>query len=284
MLAHDLRRGDLDVTCLMVDLAPIAQQLVLQDHAVRQEEREARGLVAHHEEIHLAADLAVVALLGLFKHVQMLIELRLGGKRRAVYSREHLVRLIGLPIGTRDARELECFERLGVGDMRTHAHIDVLALLEEGDASVIGQVADVLDLVLLAALLHERDGLLARQLEDGELEVLLHDLLHLVFDRGQIVFGERLIAQIDIVVEAVIRSGAIGEVGLRVEALDSLRHDVRGGMPHDMRDLLCGKICHMPIVIQCFHSVPRFMFSQRDAHIKRPHATCGDGERDAAPA
>ena len=65
LLVHDERRGDLHVAGLVVDLAPVVQQRVLKDHAVGQEEREAGGLVTHHKEVHLAADLAVVALLGL---------------------------------------------------------------------------------------------------------------------------------------------------------------------------------------------------------------------------
>ena len=259
LFVHDERRGDLDVARLVVDLAPVIEQLVLQNHAVRQEEREARGLVAHHEQVHLATDLAVVALLGLLEHAQVLVELVFGGKRRAVHAREHLVVLVGLPVGAGHAGELEGLERLGVGDVRADAHVDVLALLEEGDARVLVEVADVLDLVLLAALLHELDGLGAGQLEGRELEVLLHDLLHLGLDGGQVVLGELLVAQIDVVVEAVVGRRTVGEVGLRVQALDGLGHDMGRGVTDNVRDLVLGQICHGAVVEQCFHEIPLSM-------------------------
>ena len=107
LLVHDERRGDLHVAGLMVNLAPVVQQRVLKDHAVGQEEREAGGLVAHHKEVHLAAYLAVVALLGLLQHVHVLVELFLGGKSDAVDAGEHLVVLVALPVGARDAGELK---------------------------------------------------------------------------------------------------------------------------------------------------------------------------------
>mgnify|MGYP000485439738 CR=1 FL=1 len=81
LAVHDLRRGDLDVARLVVDLAPVVEQRVLEDHAVGQEEREARGLVAHHEQVHLATDTAVIALLGLLEHGEVRVELILGGER-----------------------------------------------------------------------------------------------------------------------------------------------------------------------------------------------------------
>ena len=256
MLAHNLRRGNFNVAGLAVDLAPVVQELVLEDHAVGQEERETGGLIAHHEEVHLAADLAVVAALGLLEHLEMLHELVLRGERGAVHTGEHLVRAIGLPVSTRYARKLEGLEPLGVGKVRSHAHVDVVTLLVEGDAGVFGQVADVLDLVLLAPLLHEGDGFFARQLEHGELQILLHDATHLVLDGGQIVLGKGLVAQIDIVVETALSSGTVGEVGFGVQALDGLRHDMRGAVAHDVRDLVCRALIHVAVVIENLHRKP----------------------------
>ena len=112
----------------------------------------------------------------------------------------------------------------------------------------------MLDLVLLAALLHELDGLGARQLEGRELEVLLHDLLHLVLDGGQVVVGDLgALGKVDVVVEAVLGGGAIGKVGLGVQALDGLRHDVGGGVADDVRDLVLRQLGYVPVVVERFH-------------------------------
>ncbi len=51
--------------------------------------------------------------------------------------------------------DLEGLQRLGVGQVGADAHIDVVALLVEGELGVFGQVADVLDLVVLLTLLHK---------------------------------------------------------------------------------------------------------------------------------
>ena len=203
---------------------------------------------------HLAADLAVVALLGLLEQAQVLVELLLRGKGGAVHAGEHLVVLVALPIGTGHARELEGLERLGVGEMRAHAHVDVLALLIEGDAGVLGKVADVLDLVLLAALLHEGDGLLARELEDRELEVLLHDLLHLSLDGREVLLRDLLaLGEVDVVVEAVVGGRTVGKVGLGVQALHGLRHDVGGAVTDNVGDLVSRALVDVTVVVQDLH-------------------------------
>lgn len=261
LLVHDERRGDLHVAGLAMDLAPVVQQRVLKDHAVGQEEREAGGLVTHHKEVHLAADLAVVALLGLLQHVHVLVELLLGGKGDAVDAGEHLVVLVALPVSTRDAGELKGLEGLGVADVGADAHVDVVALLIEGDAGVVVQVVNVLDLVLLAALLHKGDGLGTGLLKDGELEVLLDDLFHLGLDRGEVVLADLdALGQVDVVVEAVVGRGTVGKVGLGVQALDGLRHDVRGGVTDDVRDLVLRELGHRTVIVECLHG---YVFSSR---------------------
>ena len=115
----------------------------------------------------------------------------------------------------------------------------------------------MLDLVLLAALLHEGDGLLARELEDGELEVLLHNLLHLRLDRGEVLLGDLLaLGQVDVVVEAVVGGGTVGKVGPGIEALHGLRHDVRGAVTDDVSNLVGRALVDVTVVIQDLHGKP----------------------------
>ena len=111
----------------------------------------------------------------------------------------------------------------------------------------------MLDLVLLAALLHEGDGLGARQLKGLELEVLLDDLLHLGLDGGQVLLGEGLVAEIDVVVETVVGGRTVGEVGLGIQALDGLGHDVGGGVADDMQGLVGPRPRLRSVVEQSLH-------------------------------
>ena len=62
---HNQRRGDLDIVRLVVNLAPVIDQRVLERHALGEEEREAGALVAEHEQVHFLADAAMVAAGGL---------------------------------------------------------------------------------------------------------------------------------------------------------------------------------------------------------------------------
>ena len=193
--------------------------------------------------------------------MHVLVELFLGGKGDAVDAGEHLVVLVALPVGARDAGELKGLQRLGVADVGTDAHVDVVALLVEGDAGVVVQVADVLDLVLLAALLHKGDGLGAGLLVHGELEVLLDDLLHLGLDRGEVVLADLdALGQVDVVVKTVVGRGAVGKVGLGIETLDGLRHDVRSGVADDVRDLVLRELGHRAVIVECLHG---YVFSSR---------------------
>ena len=193
--------------------------------------------------------------------MHVLVELFLGGKGDAVDAGEHLVVLVALPVGARDAGELKGLQRLGVADVGADAHVNVVALLVEGDAGVVVQVADVLDLVLLAALLHKGDGLGAGLLKDGELKVLLDDLFHLGLDRGEVVLADLdALGQVDVVVKAVVGRGAVGKVGLGIEALDGLRHDVRGRVADDVRDLVLRELGHRTVIVECLHG---YVFSSR---------------------
>ena len=114
----------------------------------------------------------------------------------------------------------------------------------------------MLDLVLLAALLHELNGLGARKLEDGELEVLLGDLLHLGLDGGQVVLADLLVTEVHVVVKAVVGCGAVGEVGLGIQALDGLGHDVGGGVADYVGDLIGRALDDGTVIVQDLHGKP----------------------------
>ncbi len=252
-LVQDDRGIHLLVSVGVLHVHPVLHEGVLQTHAVGKPEREARAFVGHHEELHLAADATVVALLGLGDHALVLGELFLAAEGDAVDAREHLVVLVAFPIRARHGGQFERLERLGVADVRADAHVDVFALLIERDARVLRQVADVLDLVLLAAFLHERDRFGVRELEDAEFQVLLADLLHLGFDGGEVLFGDFRVGEVDVVVEPVIGGGTVAEVGFGIQALDRLRHDVGGGVAQDVELFVLGAFGDRSVVIQDLH-------------------------------
>ena len=230
-------------------VADVGLELLPDDVAVGEEHGQTLAhQVVGHEEVHLATDLAVVALSGLGQLLQVLVELGLRGEGGAVDAGEHLVLGVVLPVGAGDGKQLESLEGLGVTKVRAGAHVDILALGEEADLGVFGQVGDVLDLVALATLLHEGDGLLAGQ--DGGLdrEVLLHDLAHLGLDGGEVLVTELGVAQVDVVIEALLGGRAVAEARLRVETLDCLGQNVGGRVANDLQLLFSralgnGSVC-----------------------------------------
>ncbi len=137
--------------------------------------------------------------------------------------------------------------------MRPDAHIDIISLLEEGEVGIRAQVTDMLHLVDLPALLHQADRLRLGKGEDLEGQVLLHDLLHLRFDRGQILIGKLHIAQVDIVVEALVRCRPIGEMRLRVEVLDRLRQDMRRAVAEHMQFFFRRRFGYRSVVVDDLH-------------------------------
>ena len=92
--------------------------------------------------------------------------------------------------------------RLVLGQVGSAAEVGELALLVDGNDGVGRQLGDDLDLVVLAHLLEEADGLVARQLAARDFVGLLDDLGHLGLDAGQVLGGEGF-GQVEVVVVAV---------------------------------------------------------------------------------
>ena len=195
----------------------------------------------------------MVALFGLLEHDEVVVELLLGAEGDAVDAGEHLVAAVVLPVRAGLLGDLEGLQRLGVQQMGPEAHVDVLALLEEAELALVGQIVHMLELVLLAALGHELLGLLAGQHEGLEGQVLLHDLLHFLLDGLEILGRELALAQVDVVIEAVLGRRTVGEVRLREQALDGLRHDVGRGVAKNVQLLLRRALFDMAVLVNDLH-------------------------------
>ena len=243
-------------TLLLLD---IVLQLLPDGVACGQEHGQAAAnQIVGHEQAHFLADLAVIALTGLLLLLLPSIQLFLIAEGHAIDAGEHLVFLVVLPVCAGLLGDLEGLQRLGVGQVGSDAHIHVLALLEEAELGLLGQIRHVLDLVVLLALFHQLHGLGAGQDEGLDGQILLDDLAHLFLDVCQILVAELLVAQIDVVVEAVLGSGAEGEISLRIQALDGLRHDVGCGVADNVQFLILRALVHMTVLIDDLHNVCSF--------------------------
>ena len=139
-------------------------QLLPDDISVGEEHRQALAhQIIRHEQLHFPADLAVVALSGFLLLAIPLLQLFRRAEGHAVDAGQHLVAAVIPPVGAGLLGNLERFECLGVGQVRSEAHIHILTLLEEAELRLIRQVLHMLDLVFLAALFHELLGLFTRK-------------------------------------------------------------------------------------------------------------------------
>ena len=88
-------------------------------------EHDAGPFLLEVEQVHLAAELAVVALLGLLDLLEIGVELLLLGEGRAVDARQHRVVAVAAPIGAGHLHQLE-----GVADLAGRGHVRAAAEVE----------------------------------------------------------------------------------------------------------------------------------------------------------
>src|SRR5690606_2594364 len=155
-------RDDLLVGLLVVEVADVLDQAVVDLRAAREEEGRGRRVRVERDEAELLAELAVVALLRLLPLEQVGAPGLRGGDRRAVDALEHRVALVAAPIGARAVRELEGLEEARARHVRAFAEIDPLPVLVEADLLVL-EPLEVLELVGLAELLEDAARLFVGQ-------------------------------------------------------------------------------------------------------------------------
>ena len=111
--------------------------------------------------------------------------------------------------------------------MRAAAEVEPLALLIDLDLLIFRNGVDQLDLEVLAHVAEGLLRLLARPHFLGEEFVAANDLLHLLFDDGQVFRRERLVA-VEVVIEAVRDHRADGHLGARPQILHRFGEYVGG--------------------------------------------------------
>ena len=226
-----------------VDLAVIAGQPAAHIGDQRLEDGPALGVPEHHagafllevKQIELAAELAVVALLGFLDLLQIGVEVFLFRKRRAVDPRQHRIVAVAAPIGAGDLHQLERIADLaGRRHVRPAAEIEPVALLVDLDGLVGRDRVDQLDLEHLAVVAEHLLGLFAGPDFLGERFVARDDLAHLLFDRGKILRRERLVAE-EVVIEAVLDHRADGHLRARPQRLHRFGQHMGGVMPDQLQ-------------------------------------------------
>ena len=225
---HD-RSGNLYITGFVVDLSPVIQQRIFQNHSLRQEEGEARSFFSHHENTKLSAQLSVISLLRLFDTAKILFQICLLGECGTVDTGQHLVFLISSPVSACQAGKLECFYRFGIHQMRSCTEIYKLTLAVKAQLCILRKILDQLYLVGFFFFLHEPDSLFTGHGEALQTKSFFNNFLHLCFDLLQILSRKRSFS-VYIIVKPILDRRPDGQFCLRIETFDCLCHDMRCGM------------------------------------------------------
>src|SRR5699024_3595872 len=138
---HD-QRGDLHIAGFLMDLSPVVQESVLQNHSFGKEERESRSLLTHHEQTQFFSQLSVIALLRFLQTCDIFLQIRFLREGSTVNPGKHLVLLAAPPVSSRKACKLKCLYRFRGHQMRSCAEVHKLSLLIKTDLGVFGKILD----------------------------------------------------------------------------------------------------------------------------------------------
>ena len=174
----------------------------------------------------------MVAGLGLFDLLEVLLEVVLGEESGAVDPGQHLSVFITAPVGPGDRVELDRLDPLGSRAMGSAAEVFERAVAVERDgldAFVGDQVFDQLDFVVLALFAEDRHCFVYRQVATLELLVGLDVAAHCLFDRRQLSVGDPdVLGKLEVVITAVVDRRADGDLGAGVELLYGGCHHMGG--------------------------------------------------------
>ena len=204
LAVHNLRCVHLDVATSTLTAAHVVLQLCVYSPTVRVPKHLTGGFFLHVEQVHFAAQLAVVTLCGFFQAVKMLLEPFFVGKCSTVNPLQHCAVAIAAPIGTRDGHQFKpvCGDLASVLQVWATAQVLPVAVPIHAQRLVTWDAFNQLDLIWLALVLIMRNR--AGTVPDFGPHRLtpIDDLFHLFFN-GRKVVGHKCLFAVKIIIPAV---------------------------------------------------------------------------------
>jgi hypothetical protein len=226
-LVEDLRPVHLAIADRVLPSPHVIDETLKQLPALRVPEDDSGALFLEVKEIHLATQLAMVALLRFLDLPEISRKLLLDRPGGAVDPLQLCVVVITAPVRSRELGELERLADVTRGrHVRAAAQIEPLALLVDLELFTRGDCIDEFNLEQLALLPEEILRLLPAPELLRERCVTRDDLVHLGFDLRHIVGMKRLRLG-KVVKEAVLDHGADGHLRARPQRLHGFGHHVR---------------------------------------------------------
>src|SRR6185436_16802870 len=160
-LVEDLRTVHLAIAGRALTAPDVVDEALEHFPAPRVPEHDARPLLLEMEQVHLAPELAVIALFGFLELLEVGGKLGLARPGGAVYALQLRPLRVATPVRAGEMGELEGLADLaGRGHVRTAAEIEPFALLVDLEVLALGDRIDQLDLEKLALPLEKGLGVL----------------------------------------------------------------------------------------------------------------------------
>ena len=231
---EDLRAAHFLVAAVAIYAPHVLLNFLPDDPAVRMPEHQAGRLVLQVEQVHLLAEFAVIAFLGLFQHVQIGVEIFLPGPGRTIDTLQLFIAMVAAPVGARHLHQLEDLELAGRGYVGAAAQIDEIGFAIQRDLFAGRNGFDQFGLVVLAHALEKFHGLVAWLDFPRHGYVALGELGHAVFDQREIFRSKRATVG-KVVIKAVFHRRADGDLGIREQFLDGMGKQVGGRVADDVQ-------------------------------------------------
>ncbi len=229
-LVVDERRLHLDVAGGEEHVAHVVGEQVIERRALVQPERGAWCPLVEREESEIAAELSMVALLGLLDLGQVRLQLLVAEERGTVDALHRLIARIALPVRVRGGQQLERLQAAARRHVRPDAEIDeevaILDRVDRDDLLSLRLLLDQLHLQRLAALAEEPDRFLARPHLPLVDVIAGRDLLHPLLDGREVLGHERPLDD-EVVEEAFVGRGTDPALHVRKELRDRRGEQVR---------------------------------------------------------
>ena len=214
-------------------LAKETFQDVAHDGAAGKPQRKAEANpLGEGEQFHLLAQLAVIPLLCLFHHHQVLLKHGFLGEGDAVDTGELLTLLVSAPVCSGYRSELHGLDCLGAAKMRAAAKVGEVAVLVICDGAVLKLVYEF-HLVLVAFCGEVLQGVSLAYVNSLVLFLAGCEFQHLLLDLGKVGICDLLAAEVHVVIKSVLDGRADTKLDSGVQGLQSLCHKMGRGVPEN---------------------------------------------------
>ena len=146
----------------------------------------------------------MIVLLTELKDVKMLFQGFFGRITSGINAGKHLVFGIPSPIGTGNAEKFEVLEIRGIRNVRPAAEVDEIPLFVKRNRSF--EFLDMFNLVVIG--FKDFAGFLLGNFFSLVRNGFLGEFFHLRFNGGEVFFGDRAVAEVDVIVEPFFDGGS----------------------------------------------------------------------------